>query len=130
MTRNMQSYENLQYRIYEGVGEYGTPLLEPTEFAELRKRGYKVVKAKNNVEDGIRVVGTKLNQEAIIFADSCVNTIQEFGSYIWDEAAAAHGEDRPVKEHDHAMDALRYFVYTILNNQTAIIRSKRKAGFH
>ena len=98
--------------------------------AELRKRGYKVVKAKNNVEDGIRVVGTKLNQEAIIFADSCVNTIQEFGSYIWDEAAAAHGEDRPVKEHDHAMDALRYFVYTILNNQTAIIRSKRKAGFH
>lgn len=98
--------------------------------AELRKRGYKVVKAKNNVEDGIRVVGTKLNQEAIIFADSCVNTIQEFGSYIWDEAAAAHGEDRPIKEHDHAMDALRYFVYTILNNQTAIIRSKRKAGFH
>lgn len=66
----------------------------------------------------------------IIFADSCVNTIQEFGSYIWDEAAAAHGEDRPVKEHDHAMDALRYFVYTILNNQTAIIRSKQKAGFH
>lgn len=98
--------------------------------AELRKRGYKVVKAKNNVEDGIRVVGTKLNQEAIIFADSCVNTIQEFGSYIWDEAAAAHGEDRPVKEHDHAMDALRYFVYTILNNQTAIIWNKRKAGFH
>ena len=88
-----------------------------------------MVKAKNNVEDGIRVVGTKLNQEAIIFADSCVNTIQEFGSYIWDEAAAAHGGDRPVKEHDHAMDALRYFVYTILNNQTAIIRSKRKAGF-
>lgn len=30
----------------------------------------------------------------------------------------------------NCMDALRYFVYTILNNQTAIIRSKRKAGFH
>lgn len=30
----------------------------------------------------------------------------------------------------NCMDALRYFVYTILNNQTAIIRSKQKAGFH
>ena len=32
MARNMQSYENLQHRIYEGVGEYGIPLLEPTKF--------------------------------------------------------------------------------------------------
>jgi PBSX family phage terminase large subunit len=98
--------------------------------AELRKRGYKVIKAKNDVEDGIRLVGTKLNQGKIIFSASCKDTIKEFGSYIWDEKAAEHGEDKPVKEHDHAMDAVRYFVYTILNNQTARIRSKAKAGFH
>lgn len=98
--------------------------------AELRKRGYKVLKANNDVEDGIRLVGTMLNQGKIAFSDSCVNTIKEFGSYIWDEKAAEHGEDRPVKEHDHAMDAVRYFVYTILNNQTARIKSKAKAGFH
>ncbi len=96
--------------------------------AELRKRGYRVLKAKNDVEDGIRVVGTKLNQDKIMFADSCVNTIKEFGSYIWDEKAAERGEDKPVKEHDHAMDAARYFVYTILNNNTARIKSKAKAG--
>lgn len=87
--------------------------------AELRKRGYKVLKAKNDVEDGIRMVGTKLNQNKIAFSDSCGNTIKEFGSYIWDEKAAGRGEDKPVKEHDHAMDAIRYFVYTILGNQTA-----------
>lgn len=98
--------------------------------AELRKRGYKVLKARNDVEDGIRLVGTKLNQDKLIFSETCENTIKEFGSYIWDEKAAEHGEDKPVKEHDHAMDAVRYFVYTILNNQTAIIRNKAKAGFH
>lgn len=98
--------------------------------AELRKRGYKVLKANNDVEDGIRLVGTMLNQGKIAFSDSCVNTIKEFGSYIWDEKASEHGEDRPVKEHDHAMDAVRYFVYTILNNQTARIKNKAKAGFH
>lgn len=96
--------------------------------AELRKRGYKVLKARNDVQDGIRLVGTMLNQGKIIFADSCANTIKEFGSYIWDEKAVERGEDKPVKEHDHAMDATRYFVYTILNNQTAKIKNKAKTG--
>lgn len=91
--------------------------------AELRKRGYKVLKAKNDVEDGIRLVGTKLNQDKIAFAASCVNTIKEFASYIWDEKAAERGEDKPVKDHDHAMDAIRYFVYTILGNHTARLKS-------
>lgn len=98
--------------------------------AELRKRGYKVLKAKNDVIDGIRLVGTKLNQNLIIFSDSCINTIKEFASYIWDARAAERGEDKPVKEHDHAMDAVRYFVYTILNNKTARIKSKEKAGLN
>lgn len=96
--------------------------------AELRKRDYKVLKAKNDVEDGIRLVGTKLNQHKIIIAASCINTIKEFASYIWDEKAAERGKDAPVKQHDHAMDAVRYFVYTILNNQTARIKSKAQAG--
>lgn len=91
--------------------------------AELRKREYKVLKAKNDVEDGIRLVGTMLNQDKIAFAASCVNTIKEFASYIWDEKAAERGEDKPVKDHDHAMDAIRYFVYTILGNHTARLKS-------
>lgn len=97
--------------------------------AELRKRGYKVVKAKNDVEDGIRLVSTLLNLGKIVFEECCVNTRKEFASYIWDEKAAEHGEDKPVKQFDHAMDAMRYFCYTILNNQTARIGNKAKAGF-
>ncbi len=98
--------------------------------AELRKRGYSVLKAKNDVEDGIRLVGTLLNREKIMFSSSCVNTIMEFASYIWDEKAAERGEDAPIKQHDHAMDAVRYFCYLILNNNVAKIRNKAKAGFH
>lgn len=97
--------------------------------AELRKRGISVLKAKNEVEDGIRVVGTKLNQEKILFSDECLNVIKEFASYVWDEKAAESGIDKPVKLNDHCMDAIRYFVYTVLNDQKAIIRNKNKAGF-
>lgn len=89
--------------------------------AELRKRGYKVLKAKNDVLDGIRLVGTMLNLKKIVLASSCVNTIKEFASYMWDQKAMEHGEDRPVKQFDHGCDAVRYFVSTVLGNQVARI---------
>lgn len=94
--------------------------------AELRKRGYKVLKAKNDVEDGIRMVGTMLNQDKIKFSSACVNTQKEFASYVWDEKAAQRGEDKPVKQKDHAMDALRYFVATILGNRLAAVKVARR----
>ena len=65
--------------------------------AALRQAGYPVLKAKNDVEDGIRLVGTLLNQEKIVFSAACVNTIKEFASYIWDAKAADRGEDAPIK---------------------------------
>lgn len=82
--------------------------------AELRKKGYIVRKAKNDVVDGIRFVATLLNQEKISIYESCKNTILEFNSYIWDAKASEKGEDKPIKQHDHCMDAVRYFCYTIL----------------
>lgn len=88
--------------------------------AELRKRGYVIRKAKNDVLDGIRYVASLLNEEKIAISDKCTNTIKEFGSYIWDQKAAEHGEDRPIKQHDHAMDAVRYFCYTIIRKSYGV----------
>lgn len=91
--------------------------------AELRKRGYKVLKAKNDVLDGIRLVGTMLNLEQLVFASSCKETIKEFASYVWDEKALERGEDKPTKRHDHCLDACRYFVSTILGNSLAKMKT-------
>jgi PBSX family phage terminase large subunit len=82
--------------------------------AELRKRCYSIKKAKNEVLDGIRYVASLLNQELIVFSTECKNTILEFNSYIWDIKASERGDDKPFKQHDHAMDAVRYFCYTII----------------
>ena len=79
--------------------------------------------------DGIRLVGTLLNQKRILFYECCKNTLKEFASYIWDAKAADRGEDRPVKQYDHAMDAVRYFCSTVLGNQVARIKSKQQLGF-
>lgn len=98
--------------------------------AELRKRGYTVIKGKNDVLDGIRLVASLLQNGQLVFADNCQGTIKEFGSYIWDEKAAERGEDKPVKQHDHGMDAVRYFAYTILGTNRARIKNKKKLGLH
>lgn len=82
--------------------------------AELKTRGFKVKKARNDVLDGIRYTGMMLNTGTIFFLRKCKNTIKEFGSYVWDQKASDRGEDKPLKQHDHAMDAVRYFCYTIL----------------
>lgn len=94
--------------------------------AELRKRGYKVLKAKNDVLDGIRLVGTLLNLEQLVFASSCKETIKEFASYVWDEKALERGEDKPTKQHDHCLDACRYFVSTILGNSLAKMKTLKR----
>ena len=88
--------------------------------AELKKRGYKIKKARNNVLDGIRYVASLLNREEIAFYEGCINTRKEFASYVWDEKASGKGEDKPVKQRDHAMDAVRYFCFTIIRKPQGI----------
>ena len=74
--------------------------------AALRKRGFTVIQANNDVLDGIRRVAEYLRAGNIKIHRSCGACIQEFGLYRWDDSAAA---DRPIKENDHAMDDVRYF---------------------
>ena len=50
-------------------------------------------------------------------------TIQENASYVWDEKAVERGEDKPVKQNDHAKDAERYGLYT---NRWLIDQSEKK----
>lgn len=80
---------------------------------ELRKRGHSVRHANNDVLDGIADVSTMLKAGRLMISNKCKNTIDEFGVYSWDSKAAEHGEDKPIKENDHAMDAVRYFVRTM-----------------
>lgn len=95
--------------------------------AALRQNGINVIKAKNDVLNGIRYTGNALNEGKIMINIECKNTIKEFASYVWDEKASLQGEDKPVKDFDHAMDAMRYFVTTILATRT--VRIGNKANF-
>ncbi len=77
----------------------------------LRRRKIVVIKAKNQVIDGIRFTSSLLSNEQILFRPCCKNTIQEFGLYSWMPNTP---DDEVIKENDHCMDAMRYFCYTHL----------------
>ena len=78
----------------------------------IRREGrFRVIPAKNQVSDGIRKVSEKLKQGKIIIGSSCTDTIREFSMYRWDCNSV---RDTPRKEYDHAMDDIRYFVATAL----------------
>jgi PBSX family phage terminase large subunit len=77
----------------------------------LRNRGYSVRLANNEVIPGIMNVASALEYGRIKIHEGCTDLIREMGLYSWDEKAT---DDRPIKEHDHACDELRYFVRTVL----------------
>ena len=81
--------------------------------AELAKQGVDLVSdANNDVLNGIRHVSKMLSNGTCKVVASCKNLIREFGTYVWDSKAVSRGDDKPLKDHDHALDALRYALHT------------------
>jgi len=79
---------------------------------EVKKRGIYVCEAKNAVIDGIRFVGDMLRNDLFKMDTKCIMTQEELQGYIWDEKAQRKGEDKPVKERDHACDMVRYGLFS------------------
>ena len=106
-------YQKLKELIGDTPIEY--IIIDPSaaSFIEvIKKHGEYMVKgAKNDVLDGIRVTTTFLNTGRLFVHESCTNTIEEFGLYSWDEES---GDDKVIKENDHAMDDTRYYCNTFM----------------
>ena len=81
----------------------------------LRRKGYQVIKADNDVLSGIRLTSDCLKDGRIVICEGCSDCLREMDEYVWDLSSEA--KDRVKKENDHAMDDMRYFVATVLKNQ-------------
>lgn len=77
-----------------------------------------VVRADNDVLNGIQDVTKFLNMGLLLFHESCKETFKEFDQYSWDEES---GEDAVIKEFDHSMDMIRYFCRTALRAELKYI---------
>ena len=81
----------------------------------LRRRGWRVLRAENNVLSGIRLTADLLKAGKIVICEGCHDCLREMDEYIWDLSSGT--KDKVCKANDHAMDDMRYFVSTVLGRQ-------------
>ena len=112
--------EEYALALVELVGERSVTavIVDPSaaSFMEvLRRKGWRVVKAENDVLSGIRLTSDCLKEGRIVICEGCGDCIREMEEYVWELSSGS--ADRVRKEHDHAMDDMRYFVATVLGER-------------
>ena len=101
-----------------GERQVAAVIVDPSaaSFIELlRRKGWRVQKADNDVLSGIRLTSDALKEGRIVICEGCADCIREMDEYVWDLSSGTR--DRVKKEHDHAMDDMRYFVATVLGRR-------------
>ena len=83
---------------------------EPARIEEMRKEGLNSFSSEKDVEKGIDTLKTT----KIYINTDCINTMSEIKEYEWAKDKDGNILDVPVKFNDHAMDAMRYGVYTYM----------------
>lgn len=68
----------------------------------------RIKRADNAVLEGIQLVASAIDAGVLMIHPRCKHLIDELQGYAWDPKAQERGEDKPIKQNDHACDALRY----------------------
>lgn len=120
-----EHYKALEQLAGDVAGKVRAVIVDPSaaSFIEcIRRHGlFRVWQADNSVLNGIRDTSSLLQMQYLHICDNCTDIIREFSLCRWDESAA---EDRPIKENDHAMDDMRYFVRTAMTRTLKTIRRR------
>jgi len=107
-------------------------LIDPSALdiiTDLQRAGYPARRADNRLAEGIREVTSLLGSVApdgrpLLTVDpSCIETIAEFEAYIYPPGRGARTavRDVPLKQSDHAMDALRYACLSLSGSLDALV---------
>lgn len=84
-----------------------------------RRAGVSIKEANNSVMDGILFVASL--QRKIFIDRKCINTIGEVQSYAWGK------NGKPIKERDHAVDAMRYAFFSLyMDNPRLFYKGKKE----
>ena len=85
---------------------------EPDRIMEFQKRGLYCRPTSKDVMFGIDKVKNLFRQNKLFISRKCYNLIFELDSYSWKQNKVGQQQDAPIKENDHACDALRYALFS------------------
>ncbi len=81
----------------------------------LRREGFSVTGAVNDVLSGIRLTAGLLKSGRMVICEGCEDCLREIEDYCWEQGG--EGREAPRKENDHAMDDMRYFAATVAGRE-------------
>lgn len=85
---------------------------EPDRIEEMSRAGIYVREVSKDIAAGINSVRELMKQNRLHIHHSCTNLLSELSSYRYPDKRDNHNENEvPVKENDHALDALRYVLH-------------------
>lgn len=95
------------------TGEIFCDAAEPKTIEEMARARYNVKPADKDVWAGIQ----KVKSMPLYITENSVNLLKEIKNYKWklDKDGNVKPEEEPVKLNDHAMDAMRYAIFTKLS---------------
>lgn len=95
------------------TGEIYCDAAEPKTIEEMFRAGYNVFPADKDVWAGIQ----KIKSMPLYITENSINLLHELKTYKWktDKDGTIKPTEEPVKVNDHALDALRYAVFTKLS---------------
>lgn len=109
---NQTTPELIETAKHMGVGTFYPDPAEPDRIEEMKRAGLSCREVSKEIEAGIASVQNLFRTKRLHVHKSCINTISELESYRYpDKKADKNTPELPVKEHDHAMDALRYALH-------------------
>jgi PBSX family phage terminase large subunit len=85
---------------------------------EINRAGFSIRNAKKDVADGIQLVAEKMKIKddgvpGLLVHPRCKNTIRELEIHRYaEQRGESNIKEQPLKENDHAPDALRYAIYS------------------
>ena len=97
---------------------------KPGSIKALNRAGLPCTAADNDVKAGVDLLYTLIEKAMLLFfEDSCPNLLDEIENYHWPEPKDLKPDQddkdpNPVKQDDHAIDALRYVMMSIARKST------------
>lgn len=102
-----------------GVNIFYPDPAEPDRIEEMKRAALNVRDVNKDVAKGIDSVRTLFKNRKLFIHKNCLNLISELETYSYKEKKENQNEpEDPIKEHDHAVDALRYALF--MNQPLAI----------
>jgi len=118
--RSKTNIDDLEKKLKQGSGMvYGDPAGKDA-METLRSRGIPISNAKKDVLAGISMLDAMFRNKKLLVFDHLMQLKDEINSYSWEIDKQENLLERPTKENDDLLDALRYACFTYERSYRAL----------